>query len=103
MTRIETIHSIRALLAVANFYRNAIFLVPPSWELGRQQEEIRGFVPEFSWTEGGHRFTAFYSVECTEKRIIARGYYTRDGKKTNLTAIKNSLKRLEAEGEKENV
>ena len=101
MTRVETIHSIRALLAVADFYRNAIFLIPPSWSLGRQQEETRGYIPEFSWTEGGHRFTASYSVCCTDKRVIARGYYTRDGKKTNLTAIKNSLKRLEEEQEQE--
>ena len=104
MTRIETIHSIRALVAVADHYRCAYYMSPPSLAAGRRSEEKQGTVPEFTWTEGGHKYTACYKVTCSYAHVYASGYYTRDGKKTNLTTIKNSLQRLEAEQEvKENV
>ena len=106
MNRIETIHQIRALIAVADHYRYSYYMTPSSLAAGRRWEEKRGTVPEFTWTEGGHKFTACYKVSCSCTHVYASGYYTRDGKKTNLTAIKNSLKRLEQEQvqeEKENV
>ena len=101
MTRIETINQIRALVAVADYYRDAIFMTPSSLAAGRRSEEKRGTIPEFSWTEGGHKYTACYKVICSCTHVYASGYYTRDGKKTNLTAIKNSLQRLEAEQKQE--
>ena len=103
MTRIETIHKIRALIAVAEHYRNAFYMPVPLTMNEVIQEEVRGSVPYFSWLDGDTKFTAFYIVKCKYNHIFAKGYYTRDGKKTNITAIKNSLKRLEAEEEKENV
>ena len=103
MTRIETIHKIRTLISVAEHYRNAIFMPAPRTMNEVIQEEICGTVPYFSWFDGNTKFTACYIVKCKENHIFAKGFYTRDGKKTNLTAIKNSLKRLEAEEEKENV
>ena len=104
MNRIETVHQIRALIAVAEHYRYAYYMTPSSSAAGRRWEEKRGTVPEFTWTEGGHEYTACYKVTCSCASVYAKGYYTRDGKKTNLTAIKNSLARLEAEQEeKENV
>ena len=105
MDRIETIHQIRALVAVADHYRYAFYMTPSSSAAGRLHEEKRGTVPEFTWTEGGHKYTACYKVTCSCAHVYASGYYTRDGKKTNLTAIKNTLKRLEQleQEEKENV
>ena len=103
MTRIETIHKIRALLSVANHYRNAIYMPAPQTMNEVIKEEIRGTVPCFTWWDGNTKFTACYIVKCKDRHIFAKGYYTRDGKKTNITAIKNSLKRLEAEEENENV
>ena len=97
MTRIETIHKIRALISVAEHYRNAIYMPVPLTMNEVIQEEIRGTVPYFSWRDGNSKFTACYIVKCKENYIFAKGFYTRDGKKTNLTAIKNSLKRLEQE------
>ena len=103
MTQIETIHKIRALISVAEHYRNAIYMPAPLTMNEVIQEEIRGTVPYFTWWDCNTKFTACYIVKCKYRCIFARGYYTRDGKKTNLTAIKNSLKRLEAEEGKENV
>ena len=100
MTRIETIHRIRALIRVAEFYRNAFYMPMPLTFNDCIKTEIHGNVPFFSWIDGNTKFTACYIVKCKENHIFAKGYYTRDGKKTNLTAIKNSLKRLEQEEEK---
>lgn len=101
MNRIETIHQIRALIAVADHYRNAVFMTPSATAGGRRYEERLGTVPYFEWEEGGHKYTVCYEVTCSCTHVYARGYYTRDGKKTTLTAIKNSMKRLEAEQEQE--
>ena len=101
MTRIETIHKIRALIAVGEHYRNAFYMPAPLTMNDVIQEEIRGAVPYFSWFDGDTKFTACYIVKVKYNHIFAKGYYTRDGKKTNLTAIKNSLKRLEQEQEQE--
>ena len=101
MSRIETIHKIRALIAVAEHYRNAFYMPVPLTMNEVIKEEIRGTVPYFTWWDGNTKFTACYIVKCKENHIFAKGYYTRDGKKTNLKAIKNSLKRLEKEQEQE--
>ena len=101
MNGIETIHQIRALIAVADHYRYAFYMTPPSSAAGRRLEEKRGTVPEFTWSEGGHKYTACYKVTCSCTHVYASGYYTRDHKRTNLTAVKNSLARLEAEQEQE--
>ena len=104
MNRSETIRVLKHLVEIADHYRYAFYMTPPSSAAGRRLEEKRGTVPEFTWTEGGHKFAACYKVACSCTHVYASGYYTRDGKKTNLTAIKNSLKRMEAEQEeKENV
>lgn len=55
-----------------------------------QQYEI----PEFSWVEAGHTYTAAFSFYQTRNRTIASGSYTKDGKKTTITAIRNSVNRL---------
>lgn len=102
MTRTETIRMLRILVSIADHYRNAIYMTPPANASGRRQEDYRGTVPYFEWSEGGHQFSACYKVQCTVSHIYARGVYTRDGEKTTLLAVKNSLKRLEQE-ENENV
>lgn len=101
MDRIETINLLKKLVATADHYRYAFYMTPFSSAAGRRWEEKRCTVPEFTWAEGGHKYTACYKVTCSCAFVSAKGYYTRDGKKTTLTAIKNSLKRLEAEQEQE--
>lgn len=101
MTRVETIHKIRALIAVAEYYRNAFYMPMPPTAYGCALEELRGTVPYFSWNDGYHTFTAGYTVKCKYNHIFSKGFYYCDSIKTNLTAIKNSLKRLEKEQEQE--
>ena len=97
MTRHELIANLRNIIRIADHYRNAIYMTPPATAGGRRYVERRGTVPYFEWEDGGHKFSACYKVECIGSHIYACGVYTRDGKKTNLLAVKNSLKRLETE------
>lgn len=51
-------------------------------------------VPEFGWTEGGHTYTAAFHFSQTRYKTYAHGVYTRDGEKTTILAIRNSINRL---------
>ena len=90
------VNQIENLIATAEKFRNSYFWNPPSSAGGRRSYEKYHSIPEFCWQEGGHEYTASYTVSCSCRNIYASGSYTKDGKKTTLTAIKNSLKRLSA-------
>lgn len=59
--------------------------------------EDQNNVAEFEWTEGGKHYTARFDTDYRRNYVMAHGTYTRDGNYTNLTAIKNSYKRLKAD------
>ena len=92
-----TINKIKALIATAEKFKNAYFFSPASNAQLRQSYDKYHSIPEFTWVENGHAYTCEYIVSSTSSYVSAKGYYTKDGKKTTLTAIKNSLKRLEGE------
>ena len=48
--------------------------------------------------ENGDTYTARFVYEESYNNVYAYGVYTRNGKKTTLKAIKNSLKRMEQKG-----
>lgn len=60
-------------------------------------------IEPFEWSESGDTYTARFVYEESCNNVYAYGVYTRDGKKTTLTAIKNSLKRMEQRQRKERV
>lgn len=94
MNSIEALPAIARILTEAEAHRNAYFFTPPCNASGRRSYEKRHTVPAFTWTEGGHEFTAEFTVSCSCRNVYAHGYYTRDGAKTTLTAIRGSYNRL---------
>ena len=92
----NTISAIAAIIAEADRMRNAYFFQPPMNAAGRRSYEKYHSHDLVEWEEGGHSYSAQYTVDCSCKNVYASGQYTKDGKKTTLTAIRNSLKRLEA-------
>ena len=88
------IAQIENLIETAEKMRNAYFWHPSSSASSRRWYEKKNSVPMIEWSEGGHDYTAEFVVSCSCKNIYTYGNYTRDGKKTTLTAIKNSLKRM---------
>lgn len=88
------IRDLTALIEEADRMKAAYFFLPPASAGGRRSYEKYHSHEELSWTEGGHEYTAAYTVTCSCKNVYAKGEYTRDGKKTTLTAIRNSLNRM---------
>ena len=91
-----TLAAIAAIIAEADHMRSAYFFQPPNSASSRRAYEKRHTHEEITWTESGHTYTAAYDVSCSCANVYARGTYTRDGKKTTLTAIRNSYKRMSA-------
>jgi hypothetical protein len=88
------LYQIEKIIETAEKFRNAYFWNPPSSAGGRRSYEKYYSCPLIEWDENGHRYTAEYTVSCSCHNVYASGIYTRDGKKTTLTAIKNSYKRM---------
>ena len=93
---IETIKAVEAIVEEAASMKNAYFWTPDSCASGRRWYEKQHSHDIVEWDEGGHHYSAEYTVSCSCKNIYASGYYEKDGSKTTLTAIKNSLKRMKA-------
>lgn len=91
------INAIKAIADEAESMKNAYYFRPPMNAGSRRSYEKRHSHDEVRWTEGGHEYTAEYTVSCSCNNVYAKGSYTKDGKTTTLTAIRNSLKRLIAQ------
>lgn len=91
-----TLQEIAAIIAEAENMKNAYFFTPPGAASARRSYEKRHSHGPVTWQEGGHEYSAEYSVSCSCRKVYAAGTYTKDGKKTTLIAIRNSYKRLKA-------
>ncbi len=87
------IAELQEIIDIAEKCKNAYFWSPEGCAGGRRAKE-KQYSREIEWTEGGHEWTARTSMEQSCKNVYFRTEYTRDGKKTNLTAVRNSLKRM---------
>ena len=99
-TNPATVAAIGAIIKTAKKLKNAYFWKPSSNADGRRYDEKRYTHPRVEWIEGGHTYAAAYKVQCSCKNFYAWGEYEKDGKKTTLTAIRNSYKRLTEKVEK---
>ena len=92
----ETIVRLEDIIREAENLRGAYFFTSPSSSKARRAYEEEHSWGMVSWEENDDEYTAEFKVDCTGSHIYAKGCYTKNGNKTNLTAIKNSLKRLKA-------
>jgi len=90
----ETISKIAEIIAAAEKYKNAYFFTPPASASSRRWLEKKYSFPKVEWEEGGNTYSAWFSIECSCRNIYTYNCYTKNGKVTNLTAIRNSYKRL---------
>lgn len=84
------INRIGNIIDEAEAMQNAYFFNPPTHAGERRSYEKKHSHELVEWEEGGHTYT----VECSCKNVYAHGEYTKDGKKTTLTAIRNSYRRM---------
>lgn len=88
--------TVAAIVETAERFRNAYFWTPPKYASSRGYMERENTYREVEWAESGRTYTAKYDVSCSCRNVYAYGTYTRDGEPTTLTAIRNSLKRMQA-------
>lgn len=93
---LETINAVKAIVMEAEAMRGAYFFRSPSSAGSRRAYEKYHSHDEVRWMEAGHEYTARFDVRCSCANVYVNGIYTRDGEQTTLTAIRNSLKRMEA-------
>lgn len=96
MASTEIISKISEIITEAEKMRSAYFFTPPTNAGARRSYERYHSHDQVEWEDGGHTYTARYDVRCTCSNVYASGTYTKDGKTTTLTAIRNSYKRLTA-------
>lgn len=89
-----TTEKIAAIIEESNAMKKAYFWNPPANAAGRRYYEKKHSHKKIEWEEGGHHYTAEFSVSCSCRNIYAKGFYFRDGKRTTITAIRNSYNRL---------
>ena len=88
------ITALEQILESSERHKNAYFMRAIPYANARRAYERKWSVPSVAWTEGGHSYTAAYTVTCTCTTIRACGHYTRDGEDTTLTAVRNSYNRM---------
>ena len=93
-TTIDTISAIAAIIDLAEDMRYAYYYIPTYIARERRAYEDAHSIPAVEWDEGGRHYTAKYTTTCSCSNVYAKGTYTRDGKPTTLTAIRNSYRRM---------
>lgn len=94
MNRDEIINALEKLFETAEKFKKSYFFSPPGNANGRRSHEKYHSIPEFTFEESGNTYTCEFVVECSCKNVYAKGKYTKNGKKTTLTAIRNAYNRL---------
>ena len=91
-----TTEKIQDIINQAEKFRAVYFWRPEGSAGGRRSMERRESRQKIEWRDGKDAYTAEFVVSCTCSHTEARGIYTKNGNKTTLTAIRNSLKRLQS-------
>lgn len=82
-------------------YRNSWFWSENGNSSSRSWKESQDRVDCIDWIEGGHAYSASWHVSISRRNVYVHAIYLRDGKKTTLTAIRNSAARIKAKLENE--
>lgn len=88
------IKKLEEIVNTADKFKNSYFWSPPKNAAARRSYEVYYTKDEIKWIDGKDTYTASFDVQCSCRNIYAKGHYTKNGNKTTLLAIKNSLKRI---------
>lgn len=86
--------AIGEIVHTAEKFKNAYFFEPPRSASERENYSNYYSQPGIEWEDGGNKYYAEFNVSCSCRNVYAGGAYYKNGKVTNLTAIRNSYKRL---------
>lgn len=85
---------IKLIIDEAHAMKHAYFFTSPGNATARRNYEAKHSHEKLEWIDGKDSYSAEYVVKCSCSNVYAMGYYYKNGKRTNLTAIKSSYKRL---------
>lgn len=91
----NTITKLENLFDIVNKYKNCYTWKHDNGNIStREYKEKRDTIDEIEWYDNGDKYTAEFTVKYTRNNVYAKGIYTKNGKQTTITAIKNSYNRL---------
>lgn len=96
MKQNELVKAIDNLVDQCDHLKNAYFWTPPKSAAGRRAYEKKNSCDKIEWTDEKDNYSAELIVDCSAKNIYVTKNFFRNGKKTTLLAIRNSLERLRA-------
>lgn len=92
----ETVAAVADIVEQAETCKNAYFWTPACNAAPRRWHEEQHNRDRVEWAESGHTYAAAYHYRESCSHCYASGEYYRNGSATTLTAIRNSLRRMEA-------
>lgn len=92
----ETVAAVADIVEQAETCKNAYFWTPACNAASRRWHEEQHSRDRVEWAESGHTYAAAYHYRESCSHCYASGEYYRDGSSTTLTAVRNSLRRMEA-------
>lgn len=98
MTDVQILSLICIIIGNHEKFKKACFMKGFDTYKERKAFNEKYTVPYTEFDYNGHRYSVQYDVKAYNTGIYVKGTYTKDGKKTTLTAIKNIYKQLIAKG-----
>ncbi len=90
----NTIREIEEFISTSETLKNAYFWSSPTSAAGRRSMENRYSIPEFTFTFNKDIYTCELSVSCSCRNVYVSKTITKNGKTTNITPVKNVLKKM---------
>ena len=89
----NVIETAKRIIALNDRFRGAFFFTPPSSASERRRYE-RNNSEKVEFDHDNHHFVFDFVVECSCHNVYVRRNYTKDGKSTNITTLKNILTKI---------
>lgn len=91
---LATVEAIQKVVDMADKMKYAYF-----WEVNENRANRKRYdeyhsAPKVCWTDNGHEYSAEFCTTSSRQNVYTKGYYYKDGKATNLKAIRYSCDRM---------
>lgn len=90
----ETLAKIENIINICEKCKNAYFWTPGGNRRSRSYYEDKYTSTPVEWDEGGHHYSAWTDMRLSGRNAYFKSYFSKDGKRTTLTAVRNSAKRI---------
>ena len=89
-----SLEDLERLLQLHDMLQKCFHWSPPPTASARRSFETKFRASPVSWREGSHEYSAKPSLFCSAANIYYKAVFEVDGRRTNVTTIRNSFKRM---------